>query len=234
LAWGWDHSGQMGLGAGDVDHTSPASVPGLGPAGEFGPARLVAAGDTHVLVAPAAGGLLAAGSNDFGQLGMGGNDTAARAALTSVPFFSGRTDIAQVTCRRPVVGGARTREFAKERCMRARAAPCRTRAPRAPGSRHQTGFKVQVVSLQPCAPCLSFYVTLPLAPSQIAAGGDHSLVLLADGSLYAFGKVRRPLSHHSPCFSDGPVGISACEPPAPAPALGPAPARPARDEKGLE
>ena len=100
MAWGWDHSGQMGLGAGDVDHTSPASVPGLGPASEFGPARLLAAGDTHVLVAPAAGGLLAAGSNDFGQLGMGGNDTAARAALTSVPFFAGRTDIAQVTCRR--------------------------------------------------------------------------------------------------------------------------------------
>ena len=79
VGFGWDQAGQLGADTKNTAHSSLVKMRGLGPeagpeaptisgleaptrsgregeeGGEYGPARLVAAGDTHVLVAPARG-----------------------------------------------------------------------------------------------------------------------------------------------------------------------------------
>ncbi|KAJ1495776.1 regulator of chromosome condensation 1/beta-lactamase-inhibitor protein II [Baffinella frigidus] len=109
VGFGWDQHGQLGAGTKDTIYSKPVKMRGLGPeagpdaqarsggggaegeggAAQYGPARLVAAGDTHVLVAPARGGLLAVGLNDHGQLGLGDHESRSVAAPRHHVFCAG-------------------------------------------------------------------------------------------------------------------------------------------------
>jgi alpha-tubulin suppressor-like RCC1 family protein len=67
FAWGRNIQGQLGLGASGNDRTSPVLVPNFG----LSRVKAMAAGDNHTLVLLSDGTVLACGTNSNGQLGDG-------------------------------------------------------------------------------------------------------------------------------------------------------------------
>ncbi|KAA0157915.1 hypothetical protein FNF31_05643 [Cafeteria roenbergensis] len=179
LAFGSGMAGQLGYGStsdvGDTEHTRPSDV---GPVPLGGVAVALAAGDKHSVALMSGGTVRTFGSGEFGQLGYGSTDNVGDTdddwASTRPPVqLDGIVvDIAAGTGHTLVLlDDGRVRAFGKGDDGRL-----------GYGSTDNVGDTDDdwVSSTDP--------VPLGGAAAAVAAGDAHSLVLLTDGSVLAFGK----------------------------------------------
>ena len=164
--WGWgsnDH-GQLGLGAGaPAASTTPVQVPALTHV------VAVAAGDTHSLALKDDGTVWAWGDNSSGQLGNG--TTVQKNAPTLVPFAVG-VRIAAIAAGRAhslFLSAADSSYYPRYVCV------C------GDNSRGQIGNNSATDQAYPVL------VNVP-GVTAIAAGADHSIILLSDGSIRCWGR----------------------------------------------
>jgi alpha-tubulin suppressor-like RCC1 family protein len=175
-AFGDNRYGQLGNSTNDgVDAANPTPTLVSLPAGA-GQATAIAAGAQYSLVLTDTGRLYAFGENDYGQLGVtadSGSEAANPApAEVSLPLAAGRPAAIAAGAQHSLVLGSTGRVYAFG------------------ANRYgQLGRLANVESEGANAAPLE--VALPPgagAASEIAAGGSHSLVLSAGGSVYAFGE----------------------------------------------
>jgi alpha-tubulin suppressor-like RCC1 family protein len=158
-AWGSDSAGQLGNGSGSGSSATPVGVTNL--AG----ATAVSAGSTHSLALLDNGEVWAWGADTYGQLGDGGTSVNRQAPVWVV----GLPDVAVAVS----AGGNHSLALLADGTVWAWGR----------NSYGALGASVGATSQSPV-----WVAALPTQAVAIAAGGDHSLAVLADGTVWAWGR----------------------------------------------
>jgi alpha-tubulin suppressor-like RCC1 family protein len=175
-AFGDNRYGQLGNATNDGVDTANAMPATVSLPGGAGQAIAIAGGAAHSLVLTDTGRLYAFGENDYGQLGVATNSGSEAAnpapAQVSLPVAAGRPIAIAAGARHSLALGSTGRVYAF-------------------GANRYGQLGREANAETEDANPTPLEVALPDgagAASEIAAGGSHSLVLSAGGSLYAFGE----------------------------------------------
>jgi len=186
-AWGWNNNGQLGNGSTDTDSTTPVRVSVITSAN---PAVEIAGGQYHSLALLADGTVRAWGSNQYGQLGYFSLNTESR-----VP-----AQVSVITSANPAVeiagGGFHSLALLADGTVRAWGNNAQGQL----GNKSTTNSNapVQVSGITSANPAV-----------EIAGGNLHSLALLADGTVLAWGyNAQGQLGNNSKTQSNAPVMVS--------------------------
>lgn len=160
FAWGRNTHGQLGVGSSGTDITSPAPVPNFG----LSRVKAVAAGDAHTLVLLSDGTVLACGNNNSGELGDGTN--------TDRSIFAPVQDLIPV--KAIAVGTRHSMALTTNGGIRA-------------WGDNGSGQLGNGSTTNSSRPVTVSPVNLDEPVIAISAGEFHSLALLADGDIEAWG-----------------------------------------------
>ena len=160
FAWGRHNDGQLGVSGANTDRTSPVLVPNFG----LSRVKAVAAGDNHTLVLLADGKVLACGANSSGQLGDG--------TTTERSTFGPVQNLIPVKA----IAAGRRHSLALTTTGVIRAWGDNTNGQLGNGQTTDSSLPVTVSTQNLDGPVIA-----------IAAGGLHSLALLASGGIEGWG-----------------------------------------------